>query len=76
MAPHQMTAAEALAAANAAQSGDRLRRHETTCGPRRSCRREPCDRDIGRWTFCPDCLTVYDDYDKAVNQILEFRAVH
>jgi hypothetical protein len=24
-------------------------------------------RDRGRWTFCPDCLTVYDDFGKAIN---------
>src|SRR5438552_204952 len=25
--------------------------------------------DPGRWTFCPNCLTVYDDYGKPVNPI-------
>jgi hypothetical protein len=34
---------------------------------RGSCRREPCERDAGRWSFCADCLTVFDDYGKAVN---------
>jgi hypothetical protein len=65
------TAKQALDAANDAGQGERLRRYEKTCGPRRSCRREPLATDPGGWTFCPDCLTVYDDYGKAVNQIRE-----
>jgi hypothetical protein len=51
------------------EPGERLRRHESTCAPRDGCRREPLDRDPGRWTFCPDCLTLYDDYGNAVNQL-------
>ena len=66
-----MTAKEALDAANDAEPGERLRRFESRCGPRGSCRREPCERDAGRWSFCPDCLTVFDDYDKPVNVIRE-----
>ena len=72
----QKTAKEALAVANDAESGDTLRRYEAVCGPRGSCRQEPLEHDPGRWTFCPDCLTVYDDYGKAVNQIPEFRTTH
>ena len=68
-----MTAKEALDAANAAEPGERLRRYETICGPRGSCRREKLANDPGRWTWCPDCLTLYDDYGKAVNQIREFQ---
>jgi Prolyl oligopeptidase family len=30
------------------------------------CRREPLQGDPGRWTFCPDSLTLYDDYGNAV----------
>lgn len=71
-----MTAREALDAANAAMHGERLRRYETICGPRGCCRREPCERDSGRWSVCPDCLTVYDDYGKAINQIYDHRSVH
>ena len=37
---------------------------------------EPLELDPGRWTFCPDCLTVYDDYGKAVNEIMEWRILH
>jgi len=48
-----MTAAEALDAANDAEPGQRLRRFESRCGPRGSCRREPCERDAGRWSFSP-----------------------
>jgi hypothetical protein len=66
-----MTAKEALDTANDAALGERLRRYETSCAPRGSYRREPLSNDPGRWTWCPDCLTVYDDYAKAVNQIPE-----
>ena len=72
----QVTAKAALDAANNAEPGERLRRYETICGPRGACRREPLANDPGRWTSCPDCLTVYDDYGKAVNQIPEFRSIH
>lgn len=62
-----MTARGALEAANDAETGARLRRYEAICGPRGGCRREPLMNDPGRWTLCPDCLTLYDDYGKAVN---------
>jgi hypothetical protein len=71
-----MTAKEALDAVNEAEPGERLRRYETTCGPRGACRREPLTNDAGRWTFCPDCLAVYDDYGKAVIAIPEFGRTH
>ena len=64
-----MTAKDALDAANDAESGARLLRYESRCVVRGACRREPLERDPGRWTFCPDCLTVYDDYGNAINQI-------
>jgi hypothetical protein len=64
-----MTAREALEAAKNAEPGERLRRYESRCGPRGACRREPLMNEVGRWTWCPDCLTLYDDYGKAVNQI-------
>lgn len=67
-----MTAKEALDAAKNLEPGERLRRYQTTCGPHGACQREPLTNDPTRWTFCPDCLTVYDDYGKAVNQIPEF----
>jgi len=68
-----MTANDALDAANDAESGERFRRYETICGPRGACRREPLINDPGRWTWCPDCLTLYDDYGKAVNRIPELQ---
>jgi len=71
-----MIAKEALDAANDAEPGERFRRYESRCGPRGSCRREPLANDPGRWTWCPDCLTVYDDYGKAVNEIAAFRTTH
>jgi hypothetical protein len=70
-----MTAAEALELANATELRERLRRFQSVCS-HHGCRREPCDNDPGRWTSCPDCLTLYDDYGKAVNPIAKFRTVH
>ena len=61
-----MTAKDALDAANDAEPRERLRRFEMVCGPRGACRREQLASDRGRWTCCPDCLTVYDDYERAV----------
>jgi hypothetical protein len=71
-----MTAKEALDAAIAVAPGERLRRFGSECGPRGTCRYEPCAPDVGRWSFCPDCLTVYDDNRKAVNPIPELRMAH
>ena len=71
-----MTAKEALDAANDAEPGERLRRYQTVCGPRGSCRREPLANDPDRWVWCPDCLTVFDDDAKPVNLIPEFRTAH
>ena len=68
-----MTAHEALNVAIDAEPGERLRRYERICGPRGRCQREPLMNDTGRWTFCPDCLTVFDDYGKAVNAIPVFQ---
>jgi hypothetical protein len=68
-----MTATDALDAANHAEHGERLRRYETVCGPRGACRQEPLTNDSGRWMWCPDCLTLYDDYGKAVNRIREIQ---
>ena len=71
-----MTAKEALDPANDAEPGECLRRYETTCELRGECRRELLANDPGRWRWCPDCLTVYDDYGKAVNQIPESCRAH
>ena len=56
----RLTANGALNAANNAETGERLGRYETICGPRGRCRRESLTNDLGRWTWCPDCLTVHD----------------
>jgi hypothetical protein len=57
-------------------AGERLHLFETVCVPRGACRRELLTNDPGRWTWCADCLTVYDDYGVAVNPIPEFAKVH
>jgi len=62
-----MTARDALAQAVAAPRGERLHLFETVCVPRGACRREPLTNEPGRWTWCPDCVTVSDDYGVAVN---------
>jgi hypothetical protein len=62
-----VTARQALDAAMHAEPGERLRRYKTECLLRGSCRPEPLENDPGRWTFCPDCLTLYDDFGKTVN---------
>ena len=72
-----MMAKEALDAAvrvDRNEPGHRLRRFETICRPRGHCQHEPLSESAGqRWTWCPDCLTVYDDSGKAMNQIEELR---
>jgi hypothetical protein len=62
-----MTANHALDAAietEVNRSGERLLRG--------ACHREALNGP-GRWTWCPDCLTVYDDYGRAVNRIREMQ---
>ena len=71
-----MTARDALALAVSAPRGERLHLFETVCVPRGACRRERMTNDAGRWTRCPDCLTLFDDYDIAVNPITEYTKVH
>jgi len=71
-----MTARDALAQAVAAPRGERLHLFETLCVPRGACRRERLTNDPGRWTWRPDCLTVYDDYGTPVNPVPEFTKVH
>jgi hypothetical protein len=73
---HSLTARDALEQALAAQPSDRLHRFETICGPRGVCRREPLTNDPGRWTWCPDCRTVFDDYGTPVNPIPEYIKAH
>lgn len=71
-----MTARDALAQAVAAPSGERLHLFETVCVPRGACQRERLNNDPGRWTWCPDCLTLFDDYGSPVNPMPEFTKVH
>jgi hypothetical protein len=72
-----MTANETLDAANAVDASKRRHGHETVCVPRGGCRYESlANEPVGmRWTWCPDCLTVYDDYRKPVNPIPVVRQV-
>lgn len=71
-----MVAREALKKAADAKAGERLRYFETICRPHDGCQREALEEDPGRWTWCPDCLTVFDDYGKAVNPIPELKKIH
>ena len=71
-----MTTRDALARAMEARPGDRLRQFQTVCGPHGACQREPLQHDPSRWTWCPDCLTLFDDYQIAVNPIPEYAKVH
>jgi hypothetical protein len=66
-----VTAKEAIDAATAIDPKKRLYGYEITCVPRGGCRYEPLANEPQgmRWTWCPDCLTVYDDYQKAVNPL-------
>lgn len=74
--PTRCTARHALGQATAMRLGERLRCFEITCRPRGGCHREPLAADPGRWTWCADCLTVYDDYGAPVNPIPEFARAH
>jgi anti-anti-sigma factor len=67
-----VTARDALDQATATPPGERLHRFKASCGSGGGCRREPLTADSGRWTWCPACLTVYDDYGSPVNSIPEF----
>jgi hypothetical protein len=73
---HAMIARDALAQVVAAPRGKRLHLFGTVCVPRGACRREPLANDPGRWKWCPDSLTLQDDYDAPVNPIPEFAKVH
>jgi hypothetical protein len=66
-----MTAKEAMDLANATGAGERLRRRAARCRFRRACQREPLHEDELGWTWCPDCLTLFDTYGKPVNDVGE-----
>src|SRR5206468_4333193 len=61
---HRLELLEALDAATGSPLGEKLRRYEAICGPRRSCRCKRSKEIRAEWRFCLDCLTVYDDYLK------------
>jgi len=64
-----MIAKQAFDAATAAKPGERLHCYETMCAQRGLCECEPLATALGHWTWCPDCLTLYNDYGKAVNRL-------
>ena len=68
-----MTARDALNAAKDLGLQERTIRFKKRCAPPDACRREPLADDAGRWSWCPDCLTLYDDYGKPVNGIQSLR---
>jgi hypothetical protein len=71
-----MTARDALEQATSARPRERLKYFEMVCGSRGGCQREPLANDPGRWTWCAECLTLFDDYGTPVNPIPEFANVH
>lgn len=71
-----MTARDALARAMEARPGHRLRQFQTVCRPYGACQREPLQHDPGRWTWCPDCLTLHDDYGIPINPIPALASAH
>ena len=66
-----MTARDALDMAAHAALGERLHRFQAICSPNGSRHRQSLTLDPGRWTWCPDCLTVSDDFGAVVNEISE-----
>jgi hypothetical protein len=64
-----MTAREALTRATEVDEGGRLHVYQTVCRRHGGCQREPLEQDAGRWTWCPDCLTLFDDYGVPVNPL-------
>jgi hypothetical protein len=69
----RLTAKQVLDAARTTQPGERLALYETICAQRGACRRDALANDPSDWTWCPDCLTVYDLYDRPVNRIPEIQ---
>jgi hypothetical protein len=56
-----------LCAGRGCAGGECLHLFETVCVSRGACRREPLADDAGLWTWCPDCLKLFDDYGSPVN---------
>jgi hypothetical protein len=71
-----VTAKEVLDAAKAIDPRQRIHGYWTVCTSRGGCRYEPLANESEgmRWTWCPDCLTLFDDYRKAVNPITRVRS--
>jgi hypothetical protein len=72
-----MTAKEALDTANSIEPSKRIFGYETVCVLRGGCRFETLSNEPGgmHWTWCPDCLTLYDDYRNPVNPLSVTRQV-
>ena len=66
-----MTAKDATDIAFAVSGKDRQARFNRLCRLRGFCQRQPLENDAGSWTWCPDCLTVFDDYEKPLNPLPE-----
>ena len=64
-----MTAHEALQRATEIGKSARLQTYQTVCGSCAGCRLELLEQDAGRWTYCPDCATIYDDFAVPVNPL-------
>jgi hypothetical protein len=62
-----MTADRALAKATDVGSDARLQTFNAVC--RHGGQREPLERDAGRWSCCPECLPVFDDYGVPINPV-------
>ena len=66
-----MTEKEAVDIAFAASRRERQSRFDRICRLRGFCQTEPLEKDVGGWTWCPDCLTLFDDYEKPLNRLPE-----
>jgi hypothetical protein len=64
-----MTTSEVLARADEAGIVKRRRNHARICCAKGGCRKEVLANEPLRWTWCADCLTVYDVYDRALNPV-------
>ena len=64
-----MTADDALRRATEVGRSARLETYQALCVSRGRCIRELLESESGRWTWCPDCLTVYDDCGVPLNPV-------
>jgi hypothetical protein len=72
-----LPAKDALDAAKSIEPSKRLYGYETVCVLRGGCRFESSANEPAgmRWTWCPDCLTLYDDYRNPVNPMPVIRQI-